>query len=85
MRIRPNNFLSIELQNQPKHAVGSWMLRSKIHSVVTDLSVVAGIRFKFRRLPMATGSVILSFWGKCGICGNESSSLIRGFGVMARD
>jgi hypothetical protein len=40
MRICPDDLFSIQLQDQSKHTVSSWMLWTEIHSVMSDFPVL---------------------------------------------
>lgn len=44
MRIRANDFFSIELEDQSEHTVSSGMLGTKVDSVVADLALIGALR-----------------------------------------
>jgi len=44
VRVCAHNLFTIQLQDQAQHTVGSWMLRAKVHSVMSDLALVWRVR-----------------------------------------
>ncbi len=40
VRVRAYDLLAVELEDQPQHAVGCWVLRPKVDRVVPDLAVL---------------------------------------------
>lgn len=43
MRIRPDNFLTIEFENESQHAVGGGVLWTEVDGVVADLAVLGDV------------------------------------------